>query len=278
MIDTRALQRTLFRMQLDAKFAALVFERDATSLASTGLSAEDLEWIFKADPVGIRADPQGRRLSQLLGNVVGEFTSVVHLAVERLGLDDVVLGFASSSEFHVAIRFDYSLPTVFADYIERRLKDVDDQVVHAISLFERTLVAARRKLRECPDLKTEQVSLAPRARLLELPEGTLDMHNRLGASPESVNSAQLTLGSGREVLLLTSNAASRSGGLFPVDVEVLSESVAAVLRATESPLDWSGQRNLAEERGFEVSELREFLKSLIADGVLQSADDELMGL
>ena len=276
MIDTRALQRTLFRMQLDSKFASRIFERDASSLASTGLSADDLEWIFKADPVAISADPAGRRLSQLLGNVVGEFTGVVHLAVERLGMNDVVLGFASSPEFHAAIRFDHSLPTVFADYIERRLKDCGDEVVQVISLFERTMVVARRELRECPELIEGQISLAPKARLLELSEGAFDLHNLLGASPESVDTASLRLRPEREFLLLTSNPRERSGGLYSVDVEVLSESVAAVLRAAEKPLDWNAQRALASERGVEADELRGFLESLIADGVLQSAENGLL--
>ena len=272
MIDTRALQRTLFRMQLDANFAARIFAREAASIASTDLCAQDLEWILMADPVAISADPGGRRLSQLLGNVVGEFTSVVHLAVERCEMNDILLGFARSPEFHAAIRFDDPLPMAFANCIDRRLGDIDDEVVRAIFLLERTMVSARRSLRESPEPQRGAVVLAPKARLLDLPQGTLELHERLSAESQSGDAAQISLGPGRETLLLSSNQAARLGGHYPVAVEVLSEAVAGVLRAAETPLDQAAQQSLAQSRGVDLAELQEFLSSLVAEGVLQNGE------
>ena len=105
-VHHRKIQRTLFRMQLDPGFARAMFARDVDALRSTGLGPAEVLLLMSADSSAVSADAGGKRLAQLVGNVALEFSRTVHLAVERLSLTDFAVAFASSPEFHDAIRLD----------------------------------------------------------------------------------------------------------------------------------------------------------------------------
>ena len=254
-------------MQIDADFAGRVFEREPAALASTGLSDEDLVCIHAADPIAVSADPGGRRISQLLGNVIAEYVASVALFVERLGLTDIVAAFASSPEFHAAIRFDRSLPVVFGAYAARRLEAKPDSTLDSILRFERVMVEARRGEREVVSPGEGEIVLAGRARLAELLVGSFDAIGQLSDG----SSGELKLGPGTEQLLITTGPAPHPGALHGVDVEVLSASVGEVLRAVEAPLDLAGRATLAANRDVGVEELGEFLRSLQGEGLLEGA-------
>jgi len=265
VIDHRLLQRTLFRMQLDSAFATRVFEREPEALASTGLAEADLTWILAADPIAISADPGGRRLSQLIGNVVAEYVASVSLMVERLGFADIASAFASSPEFHAAIRFDDSLPVGFGAYAARRLEPSGEGTIESVLTLERALVDARRGPREVAKPAAGQVVLAGCARLIELRAGTFELLGQLATD----SSCDRVLEPESEHLLLKTGPPAHVGALYRVDVEVLSESVRAVLRAAEQPLDGAGREALARSRGVEPEELSDFLRSLREEGLLE---------
>jgi len=254
-------------MQIDSDFAGRVFEREPAALASTGLSDEDLAWIQAADPIAISADPGGRRLSQLLGNVVAEYVASVALFVERLELTDIVSAFASSPEFHSAIRFDHSLPVIFGAYAARRLEATPDATIDSILRLERVLVGARRGARAVPTPGEREVVLAGRARLVDLLAGSFDTLGQLAAGASGARE----LGPEAEQLLITTGPAPNPGALHSIDVEVLSASVGEVLRAAEVPLGPAGRKALAANRGVGADELAEFLRSLLGEGLLEGA-------
>ncbi len=260
------LQRTLFRMELDPHFAGAVFARDPGVRADTGLSAEALEWLAVLDPRGVSADREGKRARMLAGNVVLEFTRTVHVAVERAGVDDLARGFASSREFHAAIRGDGSLPLAFAAWAARRLESCADPLVRAILALESELARARREVRPVPRPAAGEVVLAGSARLAVLPEGTLAAAQALseGADPAEVG----VVSGASETLLLGSRAGSWAGALREVAVERLTPPVAAALAAALEPLGVTGRAELAGKLDAGPAELERLVEDLVREGLL----------
>ena len=285
-VDHRKLQRTLFRMQLDADFARDVFLEDMVALRSTGLEADELALLLAVDLRAVSADAGGRRRLQLVGNVAGEFSRTVHLATARLSLDDFALAFASSSEFHDAIREDRRLPLAFASYASRRIDEVASAAdpTRAVFELERAMAEARRVADvqvPAKPLGPGEVVRAPSVALLEVADGTLAFAAEIGAADDAGQPAPTaptapTLAEGEpistEVLLLTTRPprSGRRGGLSEVEVERLSRPAAALIRALERPLDVAGRAALASEFGAEPADLEAFVVGLVADGVLRA--------
>ncbi len=269
MMDHRLIQRTLFRMQLDSNFANQIRERNAAALSTTGLEADDLEWLISADWIAVSADPGGRRLSQLIGNVVAEYACSVSLAVDELGMTDVAAAFASSPEFHVAISCDRSLPIEFGGYLARRFGEREDRPIDSVLAYERVMVDARRAPRTAPVPACGEVVLAGSARIIGLKSNTFD---RVRAFREDGSTASSVKGTGirsvREKLLITTGERPHPGALHAVDVEVLSDSVAEILSLAEKPLGPADRAKLAEKRDVEPEELDDFFRGLIAEGLL----------
>ena len=268
-MDHRLIQRTLFRMQIDSTFARRIIKRDSAALSTTGLEAADLEWLCSADPIAISADPGGRRLSQLIGNVVAEYACSVSLAVDELGMVDLASGFTTSPEFHSAIRRDRSLPVELGVYLARRFKERKECALDSVLAFERAMVDARRTVRAIPLPASGELVLAGAARLVALEAGTFDRVQRFRENGSSLSSdSGSKAGSDHEKLLITTGAPPHTGALHTVDVEVLSSSVAEVLWLAESSLGPAERESLAREKNMDPEEVNDFLRGLIAEGLL----------
>ncbi len=262
-VERRLLQRTLFRMQLDRSFADAVFRRDGPALASTGLAGDAIAALLALDPLAVGADCGGTRLSRLVGNVATEFARTVHVAVERLGLDDVVMAFPGSDEFHGALRADGSLPLAFADYLERRIQGADP-VCSAFLTVESALARARRELREVPSPGAGEVVMSGSAWVVRVPAGTLAAMAALDEDSERELEP-----SGEETLLVTARPGSWTGALREVQVEAVSDGLGTLLESARVPLGDAGRKELARELGVGATELEAQVADLVAEGLFQ---------
>src|SRR5262249_12871534 len=150
----RAVQRALFRMQLDPSFAA----RLRAGEADAQLGPAELALLRAADPIALSADRDLRRLGQFLRNVSEEFT----LSRAAGGSAE---GFPSSPEFHDAVQFDRSLPLAFGRYAER-CSASGLPAAQAFAALESALARARRELRAASLPGAHELALAPWAWLL----------------------------------------------------------------------------------------------------------------
>ncbi|MEQ8762478.1 MAG: hypothetical protein RL885_01025 [Planctomycetota bacterium] len=265
-MNHRALQRTLFRMQLDHDFARRILDGDRASLETTGLSPTEAALLQSAPFAGITADPGNQRRDQVLGNASSELRLSVAAAAVTRGAD-VARGFLASEQFHDAIRCDGRLPFAFADYLESALEGADARLRSLVRL-ERELLRARRE-----DIHRERpmpgdVVLAKTARLIELAPGTWRYAELLHARLErGTPIAPGAVGSDDSdwILILSKPG---DGPLRDVETEPLQPMVVAVLRRAESPWPASARAELARELGVEAAELESFIDDLASDGVL----------
>jgi hypothetical protein len=262
VIDHRGLQRGLFRMQMDAGFAARVFAREQRALASLDLRAPELDLLLALDPVAVGADAHERRKDQMLGNLSAEYG--LTLAVAPSGLAP---GFLSAPEFHAAIRADGLLPVAFGDYAARTA--ADDAPVAALIALERAMVALRRAAGDAaPPTGGERLRLSPRAALVRIRTGALAWAAalrdalRMHTAPPPPD-----FGAGLEVVLLLAEAAS-AHALPDVRPEVLTPAVALLLERARTGLDRAARADLARELDATPDELEAFAQALVDDGVL----------
>ena len=268
-MNHRALQRCLFRLQLDPAFRRLVFARDADALARCDLEEEELELLLAADPVAIGADFEGRRRGQVSGNLVGEF-ALSHL----LASDDLVDGFFGSEAFHDALRQEQALPLAFAHYLRERSEAEGHRGRSALAALEGAMAELRRRPED--EAKAEPFALSNDVEVLELPRGSLDFAQSLRMAidarrPLPPVPALLLRGRSQELALLQRRAPERRFGLPEIQVEPLQPPVARLLRrCAQGGFDLEARRAYAKDAGAEVSELEGFLSSLVDDGVLRS--------
>src|SRR5262245_59516304 len=112
-MDHRRIQRTLFRMQLDAGFADAIRRGDRAACDSTLLAPDELRLLQAANVAGVAADRNGRRRAQVAGNVAAEFLLSVTLGPEGRGGAAVLEGFLGCAEFHRAVMQDESFALAF---------------------------------------------------------------------------------------------------------------------------------------------------------------------
>jgi hypothetical protein len=242
-MNHRAVQRTLFRMQLDPDFVPG---------AEDGLGAEELALLRRADPVALSADREGRRRAQFLRNVTEEFALSCAAGVPAEG-------FASSPELHDAVRADASLPLAFGRYAER-CSATGLPAQRALVVLELALARARREPRACVAPAAGELALAPWAWLVSVPEGTLDLAARLRAAldgGEPVSALRLEPG-GDETVLVLAEREPAPFRLRAVEAELVSPDLAHLLASLERPRT---RRALGGELDAVLAELR-------ADGVL----------
>jgi hypothetical protein len=245
-VNHRAVQRALFRMQLDPGFEPA---------ADDGLDAEELALLARADRVALTADREGRRRDQFLRNVSEEFALSCAAGVPAEG-------FPSSPEFHQAVRTDASLPLAFGRYAER-CSASGTRVQRGLVALERALARARREPRASAAPQPGEIALAPRAWLVSVPEGTLDLAARLRAAldgGEPIAAPALAPG-GDETVLILAERAPAPFRLRAVEAERVSPELALLLASLEQPRKRSGL----------AAETAEIVAELLADGVLVEA-------
>jgi hypothetical protein len=254
-VNHRAVQRALFRMQLDPGFAARL--RAGESEAQLG--AAELALLRAADPVALSADRDLRRLGQFLRNVSEEFALSRAAGVPAEG-------FPRSPEFHEAVQFDRTLPLAFGRYAER-CSASGSPGARALAALECALARARRELRAATSPGRDERALAPWAWLLGLPSGTLDLAVRLREALE--RGAPLpaigALGEGEEVVLIVAEREAVPFRLRDVQAEPLSPDLARLLDAAQKPRTLA---QLAIACGEPESDVAEIAAELVADGVL----------
>jgi len=261
MIDHRALQRALFRVQLDPSFADRVFAADEAALASLGLGERERAWLLDANPVAVRADKGAQRCAQLVGNLTTEFPRSVW------ALDGDPLTFVASEEFHAAIAGDEPLPLAFGAWLARRLSG---RAAHALVELERAMARARRSVRSVPPLQAGEVGLAAPCRLLSVPAGTHAWASSVGQALDAGRTppAARLAAAERELLLLQADADAGPSGRRDVVVEPLEPAVARLLRRAQEPFDAVERAAFAEAEGARPEDLEVFVQSLVDERVL----------
>ncbi|MEM7305167.1 MAG: hypothetical protein AAF682_00785 [Planctomycetota bacterium] len=264
MTDHRRVQRALFRMQMDAAFAARIAAGEGEAEASTGLADDDLALLRALDPEAVAADARDQRKGQLLGNLASEF-GLTALAAP----DGLLPSFLSSPEFHDAIASDALLPLAFGAFAKRTAAEEELAGVAAMARLELGMARLRRSRGDAPPLAEDELSLSPRAALVELQEGTLAWASELsearalGQAPRGAS-----LGAATETVLLVADQAPPHR-LPDVRPELLEPAARELLTRCTSSLDRSAQAELATDLGASLEELDGFVASLVAEGVLR---------
>jgi hypothetical protein len=243
-VNHRAVQRALFRMQLDPGFAA----RLRAGESDAALGAAELALLRAADPAALSADRDGRRRQQFLRNVTEEFSRACAAGVPADG-------FTSSPEFHAAVAGDRSLPLAFGRYAER-CSAAGSRAQRALVALERALARARRELRESSAPSPGELALAPWVWLVALPAGALE----LAAGVREGLDAE-----GEETVLVVAAREAAPFRLRDVQAEPLSPELARLLAAAQKPRTLA---ELARACGEAESDVAEIAGELVAEGVL----------
>ncbi len=244
-VDTRTLQRTLFRMLLDPGFSEQV-----RAGADVGLTEPAAGWLRRLDPDLLQADPMDQRRDQLLGNVATELLHTVRAAPPFL--DD----FPSSPEFHRAIGQDEPLVLALVAFARRVLPE--GPWLALLDLDE--ALALARRVDDETERAPGKVCRSPRARLIEVPAGTLAAAEALheDRDPDAI-------GPGSEHLLIV---ATPDGPHRPrqVAVERLPDAIAELVAAC--PLGEAELAAFARRHEASREEVTSLVADLVRDGVL----------
>ena len=268
MSDHRALQRALFRMQMDAGFARRVFDRDPGALGSAPLAPDDWEMLWELDPRAVAADAGDARKKQLLGNLASEYALSCGIAPAGL-----LEQFLVCEELHEAIQADRPLPVAFGRYVLRRAEGDGAARRAALAQLELAMVELRRRRASPPQGPPGTLFLSPQAGLVRLMDGTLEWASRIQTALESADSVpDMVLSSDFEDLLLLAGTANPHA-LPNVVPERLEPSVAKLLRRAEMGLDSEGKRSLAQELGANSEDIDRFASSLVEEGILIRVKD-----
>jgi len=265
-VNHRAVQRALFRMQLDSRFAARLAARDLEAARSAGLGADELALLAAADPAALTADREGRRRAQFLRNVAGEFA----LSLAAAARPELAEEFPASAELHAAVAADGSLPLAFALFLAARTKTAPP-LVRALLALEGALARLRREVRPAVALEPGQVALAPWVELLAVPAGTLAAAGALRAALDRGAPTPIGVGvaeAATERLLLRRAPEPPPFGLPAVEVEELAPALAELLARAARPLGREPRPAGAQAVEVAPAELEEVVAGLVAERVL----------
>jgi hypothetical protein len=252
-VNHRLVQRRLFRMQLDAGFAARVRAGEGPALA--GLGERERQALAGACAAAVAADREGRRRAQFLQNVTGEFALACAAGVSAEA-------FPSSPEFHAAVEADASLPLAFAAYAERCCPS--DRAARALLALEQALARARRAV--APSAPAGRLALAPGAVLRDCPAGTLDLAGRASEALRRGDALpRLRVDVRRsETVLIRSAPALAPFGLREVAAELATPDLVRLLDALDPPCT---PAELAQRIGETEADLIEVVDGLVRDGI-----------
>lgn len=291
-MNTRSLQRTLFRMQADASFAEALLAGEEAAWDTTDLGQQERELLLDGvDRSSLSADPGGKRRTQILGNVASEFTTSL-AALAHDGRADLLDRFLAAPEFHEALRRDGRLPLAFGAYLSRRAREEGRSDWESLIELERGLVELRRSAwaasppatphppGDCSEPRpvTESVgktqapsplALTDRVRLLELPGGT---HRQAQAWRQSLEggAAPQPLPAGEpETLLLARGPDPGPHRLADVRVELLAPPANTLLADAGLLASPDARARFAAEQGATAEDLEAFLADFVIEGVLE---------
>ena len=274
-MNHRALQRTLFRMQIDPAFCAAIVSADEDALASTDLGLHERALLAAADPRGIRADQGGKRRLQVLGNATSEYALTLAAAAQEGRFENVLADFAASRELHRAVIDDQPLAIAFGDFALRLFQVHADASRFALATLERELALLRRGDAPHADASVpkDALGLAAGARVLRLAAGTHALAAELraaldaGTLPERISSVSP---SAKEAVLLSRVGRRPAFGLAEVRAEPLDPPADGLfLRLSDGPLSVTERAEVAQEAGASAADLEAFLQSFVDEGVLR---------
>lgn len=275
MTDHRRIQRSLFRMQHDEGFARALRERDPQAVASTGLSADDLDLLLETGAAAVEADAGGRRRAQFLRNVAGEHALTVALAQLGGGADPALLeSFTGSAFFHRAIREDLRLPLAFGEHAEARAGRTGDALLLALARLETAMAWARRH--DFPRGLPEPggLVLSARAEVLVLPAGTVHAAGEIRSALDAGRHEALSARAIRideesiEHALVLGRPRESPHRLAEVALEVLSPLAGELLWRSRTPLSVRDMASFRAEHDVTEAELAGFLEDLVAEGIV----------
>jgi hypothetical protein len=265
-LDHRALQRALFRMQLDPRFAAQLLDGDPEAQRSAGLGSAELRLLDGVDPRALEADAGGRRRRQFLHNVTSEFP--LTLAVVA---GDLLEGFSASPVFHRAVAQSEILPLAFAEYLTQVLPE-GNWLPRALLELEVRLARARRsEAPACVPPPAGHVVLAEEIELARVREGTFATASAIRSALDqrrpipSVRDATLAES---ETLLVQPQPRASAFALRSIHIERLPPAVADLLETCQSPQSKQALRAYADARGIDPKDLYDVVESFRADRVL----------
>ncbi len=271
MIDHRRIQRTLFRMQHDARFAERLRARDDDAIASTALDADSLALLLAAPVAAVEADPGGKRRAQFLRNVSSEHA----LTCARAGAE-IVESFTTSPEFHAAMREDRSLPLAFADHAVRWSAATEDALLRALARVEQAMASLRRGPFARVGAPPGGLALGERAEILSLPGGTIAAAARLRQALDA-NAAvpgDLDIGvDAGEFALVLGGPRPSPHQLASVSIERLNALAGELLSLCAGPATAADLAAFRTRHEVTEPELAAFTAGLIADGALARHTD-----
>jgi hypothetical protein len=242
----------MIRLLHDPVFAAALHSDPDAALAGVDLTAHERSWLLQTPPAAWRTDPD--RPTRVLAALVEEFPLTTRLAPEGAA------GFFAALEFHAAVQGRGSLADAFGSHLAR---GASDPRVAALATLERAIAAVRRARLPAAPTHAGRLVLTPRARVLRLPAGTLDLATALrGGAPGG------DLGTGEEAVLVLR--------AFPEDdvtLEALESELAALLDRAVAGATRAELRAVARLQGAEVGEDHEIIDGLVTDGLLIGTAD-----
>jgi len=274
MTAHRELQRTLFRMQVDASFARAILAGDENALATTGLADADLALLRNVDARGISADPGGTRRMQIAGNAASEYLLTLAVAARGPRGAKLMDAFLGSPEFHAAMAANGRLPLAFGEFAVGWAGD--DHALAALVALERGMASLRRAVGATASrLSPGEVQLSPAAQVLELPSGTLAWSALVREALDAGRQAPLTElpRDAVETILLHVPEAPHPHRLANVRLELLQPPADELMRLASHPLPRAARAAFARAHGAEPAELEAFLAPFVEEGVLVAGSD-----
>ncbi len=296
-MSTRDLYRVMVRMLYDESFARAIYEDTRAALAGEEITAVEASWLVAPDPRAYRTDPWRR--SRSLGVLMEEFPTAAAFVLRR-GREgprrpetELLDAFFSSGNFHRSVRDGESMVFAFAEYLAAEVHGgirADARVAPLVRLETaiarvrragaRSLVATSRAVAD----PSSALQLAPWAKILELPSGTTQLHDRISralvargrTALQSLLDARWSL----PVLLDLAPDASEHVLVEPsalddgdaMDKQVVYATITAelfhLLAAAEEPVPREGLAARARELGAEAGTEAEIVRSLVGDGLL----------
>ncbi len=241
-----ALRRVMIRLLHDPRLVAALYAGHEDALADVDLTAAERAWLLAAPPAAWRTDPA--RPVRLVAALAEEYPATVARATAHAA------EFLRSPHFHRAVQERGSLALAFGDHLA---SGTDPDVV-ALARLERAIAAVRRAPRAPAPSPAGRLRLSPRAVVLRLPRGTLDL---LAAARRGESGG--SLGDGEEAALVAA-----APGATEVEIEGLEPELAALLeRAAGAGATRRAPRRgrrLGADAGAEVA----IVDRLVVDGML----------
>ncbi len=247
-----ALRRVMIRLLHDPGFATALYDDPERALADVALDASERAWLVSAPRAAWRAD--SARPARVLAALVEEYPATCVLAAERAA------GFFASPAFHAAVQERGSLALALGDHL---LGDMDPRV-RALAALERAIADIRRVVDGPRAEVAGTLRLAPRARVLRVPEGALALLGslRAGDAPPD-DGAPRELGPGDESVLAFARHARAD-----VTLEALPSALTALLRRAEIGATHAELATEARSQGALPGEDVEIVAGLVADGLV----------